>query len=219
MLNCDQTFDCLTDPIHRHSHEVEQHLDSCPRCRDMADALEPALDLLDESVGFESFDQPFPSSEYGLEQQPRVERAQAGSAARPWISPRSRKARVRDEGLTVAVFLVLVSTLAAALVNIGHDERAAVSIQLPPDCQRTEETQAEADNVIAGCVACHLDVESLAEMKPVQRQHSQALVQKCVTCHLDIAAYLSDENVTVAENSPPATGRLLASCLFGRSGG
>lgn len=217
MLNCDQTFDCLTDPIHRHSADVEQHLASCPRCRDMAEILEPALDLFDESIDGESWDLPMQSSEYGLDPQPHTDRAPA-AASRPWASRPNRRTRVRDEGLTVAVFLVLAATLAAALVNVGsNDGSNAVAITLPPNCQRTESTEAEADNVIAGCVACHLKMESLAEMDTVQRRHAQSLVQKCATCHLDMAA--EPATTVMMADAGDATQGVLSVCLFGHSGG
>jgi hypothetical protein len=49
-MNCDQAFDCLTDPCRRHSPQLEEHLARCVRCRQMQDTLEPALDLFDELV-------------------------------------------------------------------------------------------------------------------------------------------------------------------------
>ncbi len=42
-MNCDQAFECLTDPELSSGSELRAHLDGCPRCRDMADILEPAL--------------------------------------------------------------------------------------------------------------------------------------------------------------------------------
>jgi hypothetical protein len=47
-MNCDLAFDCLTDPARRQCAELTEHLTRCPRCRDMAEALEPAIDLLSE---------------------------------------------------------------------------------------------------------------------------------------------------------------------------
>ena len=218
MLNCNQTFDCLTDPIHRHSEEVEQHLATCPRCQDMADALAPALNLFDESLDGESWELPLQGGDYGLEPQAHTDRASA-AASRPWASRPNRRPRVRDEGLTVAVFLVLVATLAAALVNVGSNDEsnAAVAITLPANCQRTESTEAEADNVIAGCVACHLKMESLTDLDALQRRHAQSLVQKCAACHLDMAAE-PDTSVIIADAGDTTQG-VLTVCLFGHSGG
>jgi hypothetical protein len=150
MLTCDQTFDCLTDPIHRHNESVEQHLDACPRCRDMADALEPALDLFGEVNEVETWQLPMASGEYELEEQPRVDRA------------------------------------------------------------------SDADNVIAGCVACHLKMAALADMEPMHRQHAQTLVNRCVECHLEIAMHSTDTDVAISRTADPASHSLLANCLFGR---
>lgn len=47
-MNCDQAFDCLTDPRRRETPELGRHLEQCPRCRTMRDTLEPALDLFDD---------------------------------------------------------------------------------------------------------------------------------------------------------------------------
>jgi hypothetical protein len=218
MLTCDQTFDCLTDPIHRHNESVEQHLDACPRCRDMADALEPALDLFGEVNEVETWQLPMASGEYELEEQPRVDRAPAGAAPRPWARGYKRSTRLHNDGLTIAVFLVLISTMAAALVNVGRDDEsaAAVAIQLPPNCQRTEPTKSDADNVIAGCVACHLKMAALADMEPMHRQHAQTLVNRCVECHLEIAMHSTDTDVAISRTADPASHSLLANCLFGR---
>lgn len=220
MLTCDQTFDCLTDPIHRHSESVELHLDSCPRCRDMADALEPALDLFEESGDIETWQLPLSSGEPELEEQLR--RAPTDAAPRPWSREHTRRTRTGNDGLTVAIFLVLVSTMAAALVNVGKDDDSApaVTIQLPPNCQRTEATESDADNVVSGCVACHLKIESLASMEPMQRHNATALVQRCVQCHLDITMHMADTEVAIsAPDDSSGPHGLLGHCLFGSASG
>lgn len=47
-MNCDEAFDCLTDPRRRHDAALARHLEGCPRCRRMQETLEPALDLFYE---------------------------------------------------------------------------------------------------------------------------------------------------------------------------
>jgi len=42
-MNCDQAFECLTDSETGDDSALQDHLDHCPRCRDMAEILEPAL--------------------------------------------------------------------------------------------------------------------------------------------------------------------------------
>ncbi len=42
-MNCDEAFEQLTDPTLANRDELEQHLQRCPRCRDMDEVLSPAL--------------------------------------------------------------------------------------------------------------------------------------------------------------------------------
>jgi hypothetical protein len=49
-MNCDQAFDCLTDPQRRAAPELARHLDACPRCRQMAETLSPAIEMLSGPV-------------------------------------------------------------------------------------------------------------------------------------------------------------------------
>lgn len=46
MITCDQAFDCMTDARRKDSPELAAHLADCPRCRQMAETLAPAVDLL-----------------------------------------------------------------------------------------------------------------------------------------------------------------------------
>lgn len=53
MINCDQSFDLLTrgrPPAEVDEFRLEQHLEHCPSCRRLADALRPAIDLFQESL-------------------------------------------------------------------------------------------------------------------------------------------------------------------------
>ena len=52
-MNCDDAFDCLTDPRSSRRGELARHLQACPRCREMADTLSPALAGL-ENAGLEN---------------------------------------------------------------------------------------------------------------------------------------------------------------------
>jgi hypothetical protein len=57
LMNCDQVFDVLTRgpfPTGDDSDEsVERHLRACHECRQLAEALQPAVELLHESLGRE----------------------------------------------------------------------------------------------------------------------------------------------------------------------
>ena len=228
-MNCDQAFDALTDNHLRDSSELILHLDSCPRCRDMADMLDPALDLFANALGTAGEFTPSAPSE-----NPGNEYAEAAStseqapltsprtASRPWLQQSQRRAASQRDGLRVAAFLMLIAVMMAAMVNVEHAGRNdAVAISLPADCQRSTTTESSTDNVVAGCVACHLRAESLTEIQPAQRAHARQLVQRCVSCHLDMTAdqYLAEQATGTSGENTTAAAFQLASCLFGRSGG
>ena len=231
-MNCDQAFDALTDNQLRNSDSLIQHLDSCPRCRDMADMLDPALDLFTDvleasgdfeasapadNIGNEYLDSAelAPTSEHSPSTRPRTTK-------RPWLHTANRRAASQRDGLRVAAFLMLIAVMMAAMVNVDPDGRNdAVAISLPADCQRSTNTESSSDNVVAGCVACHLKAESLASLQPTQRTHARQLVQRCVSCHLDMTTdqYLAELTSSTHTTSKAATPFQLASCLFGRDSG
>ena len=45
-MNCDQAFEVMTSSRGAHDRELHDHMGHCPRCREMHQTLEPALDLL-----------------------------------------------------------------------------------------------------------------------------------------------------------------------------
>ncbi len=231
-MNCDQAFDALTDNNLRNSDTLIQHLDSCPRCRDMADMLDPALNLFDDvleaSGEFEGSAQPAEfTGDYSSSIEPVSDTEKSPStsprtASRPWLQTSQRRAAAQRDGFRVAAFLMLIAVLMAAMVNVERGSRNdAVAISLPADCQRSTTTESTSDNVVAGCVACHLNTESLASLQPTQRTHARQLVQRCVSCHLDMTTdqYLAELTSDTHATSKAATSFQLASCLFGRNGG
>jgi len=230
-MNCDQAFDALTDNNLRNSDELIQHLDSCPRCQDMADMLDPALNLFDDVVEasgeFEGSAQPVEFTEdYSSSIEPvsdteKLPSTRPRTASRPWLQTSQRRAAAQRDGFRVAAFLMLIAVLMAAMVNVERGSRNdAVAISLPADCQRSTTTESSSDNVVAGCVACHLRTASLADLEPAQRVHARQLVQRCVSCHLDLTTdqYLAElsRDSQSGENSESFQ---LASCLFGRDSG
>lgn len=231
-MNCDQAFDALTDNNLRGSNELIQHLDGCPRCRDMADMLDPALDLFDDvleasgefatSAHADNFGNEYSDS---ADLTPTAEHAPStrpSTAKRPWLHTTRRRAASQRDGLRVAAFLMLIAVMMAAMVNVERSGRNdAVTIALPDDCQRSTNTDSSSDNVVAGCVACHLKAESLAGLQPTQRAHARQLVQRCVSCHLDMTTdqYLAELSADTTGELNSAPSFQLASCLFGRNGG
>ncbi|MDG2359126.1 MAG: hypothetical protein P8M20_05680 [Planctomycetaceae bacterium] len=140
------------------------------------------------------------------------------TASRPWLQTSQRRAAAQRDGFRVAAFLMLI----VAMVNIERGSRYdAVTISLPADCQRSTTTESSSDNVVAGCVACHLRTASLADLEPAQRVHARQLVQRCVNCHLDLTTdqYLADLSRDAQIGDKSRFSLQLASCLFGRNSG
>ena len=170
-MNCDQAFDCLTDSHRRHSAELERHLAGCPRCQQMHDTLEPALDLFDGVVeepdlsGLVRDSRPLVSTESRqLAEQTAARLATAGGVRRRhgnWIG------FVRY----AAVFVcgaVVVLVLGTAQQRFGGDPPSA-----PLKCEfwgESAETRRglSAEAAIARCGECHHD-QALAPQRPSPR--------------------------------------------------
>lgn len=110
-MNCDQAFDYLTDSARRESAALARHLAGCPRCRQLKDTLEPALDLFEDLVpepGIGSFEKTAPAAEESV-------RTAEQSAARlsGWRSP----SRIRTAVRYAAVFLLGASLAFAVAVT------------------------------------------------------------------------------------------------------
>ena len=231
-MNCDQAFDALTNNSLRNSDELIQHLDRCSRCQDMADMLDPALNLFDDVLEVSGeFEAPAPSEEFVDEYSNCIDQVsdtenssstKPRTASRPWLQTSQRRAAAQRDGFRVAAFLMLIAVLMAAMVNIERGSRYdAVTISLPADCQRSTTTESSSDNVVAGCVACHLRTASLADLEPAHRVHARQLVQRCVNCHLDLTTdqYLADLSRDAQIGDKSRSSVQLASCLFGRNSG
>lgn len=232
-MNCDQAFEALTDTKLRDSAPLIRHLDQCPRCRDMADMLDPALDLFGEvveareeweptSLEAASEDRASDSTYLRTPDRQKAERSRPVVPSRPWLNYSGRRSTAQKDGLRVAAFLMVIAVMMAAMVNVGRNSQSnAVAVSLPESCQRSEPTESTADNVLAGCVACHLKAESLASLQPQQQTRATQLVQRCVTCHLDMTTdhYLAELESTAPLAVESTSTLHLTTCLFGRRDG
>ncbi|MHC4876587.1 MAG: hypothetical protein ACYTGL_08815 [Planctomycetota bacterium] len=197
-MNCDHAFECLTDPARRESQALAIHLESCPRCRDMADTLSPALDLFDEST-FASRETvvPLQSIEHVSEghvrpatvSQPATEAAQARDAAwpnAPWHTEAQRRLKRRLVTWQILAGVAGLTCVLAAITLLRHsDQSAMIAMQTDRNCQRAESTTKTASTVVSGCVACHTLEDTLQLIAASRRSDAQATVARCVTCHLD----------------------------------
>lgn len=178
-MNCDQAFECLTDPETGDDSALQDHLDHCPRCRDMAEILEPALRFVtgdaaqDWSTSAWEFstnaaDPATQSQPFLTEQAVRVaEEAASGLSAR---SNRQQRTR-RNRWLAVALLAPLVA-LAMFLAEQEDTSNAQPPRQYRASgpalgtCTRTsvamlskqDETEREfsAYEVVLSCNVCHL---------------------------------------------------------------
>lgn len=233
-MNCDQAFSALTDVSRRDHTELCEHLDRCPRCRDMAELLDPALNLFGEVIDHDGEHSPeipadsscdthaAASSPAADEKFSAVPSTSRGIQYRPWLSGQPRRTKPQQDGLTVAAFLTLIAVMMAAMVNVERSSHSnATVVSLPADCQRNQTTDAGPDQTIAGCVACHLNPESAASLQPLQRNQAAQLVQRCVSCHLELTSHRDLAEVRSSTRKPfePHVSVQLASCLFGRRDG
>lgn len=228
-MNCDHAFDCLTDATRRESAELVAHLAQCPRCRDMAEALEPALDLLSETATAltepaDAFALPIVESHEPRRRTPaHIERrvaptempSDAAWPNAPWHSEAQRRLQRRLVTWQLLAGIAGLTCVLAALTLLQRsDQQALAALRQNRDCQRAEPTTASASTVVAGCVACHTLEETLQLIAESNRQPAQATVTRCVACHLE-----SPKKVTTTPEQFAQPQRLLLACEFPQIGG
>lgn len=129
-MNCDQVFDVLTrGPFPTGTPcdvGVEAHLNICPECRRLAEALRPALELFQEAVGpEESRDLPgYWCAAAGDGKQPGVSYAQDTetrqlSAPRIWVQPQPAKSWSALTAWRMAAMIALGVTVGSLLGSRG----------------------------------------------------------------------------------------------------
>ena len=185
-MNCDQAFDSMTDNRLRGSSELHAHFATCPRCRDLADVLEPALGLFEQSDDVDNAPNwPIESaSTYDAAAQ-RVPQPRLQSA--PWLNAQRHQQRriARRDGAKVAIIMLFIAALTAAFANVGRVERRAELLASAEPCIRAAKIeQHTANTMVAQCVSCHVDLVQLAKLENRQQAESDRLITQCVTCHL-----------------------------------
>jgi hypothetical protein len=188
-MNCDDVFEALTDPAQYNSGQsssaqLAEHLETCPRCRQMQQVLEPARSLLcgdlpaervpavDSHTGTRDDMRPAAASApllsveaVGLAESiaAKLTAASGGKSVRAghWFANR----RILAATLRSAALVVFG---ALAVYCIGPREREADSMPavVPPvvptnsctrmSLQRKGTASQDARGVILSCVACHL---------------------------------------------------------------
>ncbi|MBI1310419.1 hypothetical protein GC176_03860 [bacterium] len=233
-MNCDLAFDCLTDATRRDAPELAAHLATCPRCRDMADALEPALDLFGETMSaLSAFDElalPIADDTEPLRRTSSiVDRRIAPTELpsdtawpdAPWHTEARRRLQRRLVTWQILAGVAGLSCVLGALTFLQRsDQSPLLAQQRDQKCQRAELTTASASTVVAGCVACHTLEETLQLIATSRRQDAQETVTRCVACH--VTAPKTEQPLGAplhasAESALPNRG--LLACEFLRVGG
>lgn len=132
LVSCDHVFDILTrGPFptgHSSDEAVEQHLRVCHDCRQLAEALRPAVELLHEAVARDE-SLALPEYQGSLPVASRRRAAAVADEPRPLslgmrkVHPRQprgpRKSHLNYARLTGAIRLLAASILIGALVTLG----------------------------------------------------------------------------------------------------
>lgn len=191
-MNCDQVFDVLTRgpfPTGAASDiDVQRHLVACADCRQLAEALRPALDLIHESVppeeswGLPGYWDDTTVPQESLEGK-SVEQKVLGSEVR--VRPRRltvRKARVikerpkrkRQQSRTLRHYLfATVAGIAAAVfvfaLRMPTEPSAPVAASLMP--------------VAWPPIKCSINDGEVASVLPVRAKELAQQLSKCTACH------------------------------------
>ena len=150
---CDEAFDILTSPAAASSAGLHAHLQICPRCRDLQEALAPALQILSgEHAAQDSL--PWMHSE-------QTARAAANRLS---ISGKPRSSGGSWHWKVLATLLVGAGVAAGLSVRwFGSPATAAAIPATSPVCLwqthdvSVFEGHPDSQAVIMTCIACHLD--------------------------------------------------------------
>lgn len=207
-MNCDQAFDALTSRGASENEALASHLASCPRCRDMADVLSPALELFAPATLEEQ------SAASGETVEPAVSRSSSTSAPEsgdwidqaPWRSNVQSARHARRDGLKIVGAVALVALLTVGFASIGRDGSSGfLSSVAAAECIRDSTEAIPAEKAVAACVSCHLQLTESQLTEPAQVK-AEAAILKCVDCHM-----ASDSDLQLASTK--------IACLFRPHGG
>lgn len=199
-MNCDHAFDLMTDPVLDDCAELHEHLNECPRCRQMYETLSPALGLFGSSGnGFDTASADEAAAAGGVE---IAERLAVRLAQEPPAGPapvRPRRA-LQAWACVLAGGLVLVSAIGLTAFRSGAPAVPSAADQCTWLHREAVPTDQRAEAVVLSCVACHADrqrrlqepttalpspwtewsVPTLAEIEPVLSFDHPAWLQQAI---------------------------------------
>ena len=179
-MKCDTAFELMTDPLGNQSQALAEHLNHCPRCRQMLDALSPALEFLTDAKATAG-DSVTNYSNNALreEREPIIttEAVQIAQAAALRLAAWKVSRRERWWILVRTAARYSLAMSAGMLLVLG-----LWSLQEPEDapadsrCRRHEAnqpgTQWTADDLqslVQSCAKCHHDGKEQIELRPGAR--------------------------------------------------
>ncbi|MEZ5943864.1 MAG: hypothetical protein R3C18_20905 [Planctomycetaceae bacterium] len=133
-MNCDEVFDLLTSPVENASPQLGEHLHQCPRCRDLQEAIAPALSVVRGAS---------------------VSKTSVATRPAPVKAPEKdtfwRYIIAFSAGLTAALLLMaVVPRPGAAMTPTGNT--AVCLWQAPHDTA----DNTNSNKVVLRCVSCHM---------------------------------------------------------------
>ncbi|MBS0265288.1 MAG: hypothetical protein JSS02_25365 [Planctomycetes bacterium] len=205
-MNCDTAFDLMTDSEGCHSRALVQHLESCPRCRQMLDALSPALDFLAEDTECELDALPDSTSSHALDLHACPASAeslqivrQASARLEYRSGPSSARTR-RTWGQSIKYAAAFAAGVFLASVVLFPRERATSVV--PTECTRFQLASAESTRSSAetlqlaqSCAICHQSSD------PGQKEHSSDR-SRPLDGSWDWLRQLLDEPATLPHRAP-----------------
>lgn len=206
-MNCNQAFDALTSLEASQNETLARHLDTCPRCRDMADVLSPALELFAPVSRDRELLGEIPAGSELLPQPSHPSRDWTETA--PWQKNVRSARRVRRDGLKIVGAVALISLLTVAFASIGRDapQSGFVNSLAAAECLRESPKEMTPKNAVAACVSCHLQLTAKQLNQPAQTK-AEGVIMSCVDCHLAKDAHTTERVASVE-----------ASCVFRSTGG
>ena len=213
-MNCDQVFDILTRgpfPSGAASDaSVQRHLGACAECRQLAEALRPALDLIHESVppeeswGLPGYWEDVPPSERPVTVKQRTQLA----VRRVRLPTEAKRRRSSRSEQTRLILIAAIAGAFAAVAVVGvqrvfdHTPPPSTTFPVstanrtlvwPPEkCDFTSVATANAVDKfdfkrdLRSCSGCHRDQHEHWKVEEEQWNKPAAIreiAMACVTCH------------------------------------
>ena len=192
-MNCDQAFDALTSADGLRSAELQGHLDACPRCRDMAVTLAPALELfgagrhddMRDTHGWEHPAAPITAVQAARAAAQRWTQHGRRHGSRSWLV---EGLKIGGAGV-VAAALVMVLTGGPASESVSPSTAAASCQWI--DRGSVAQTRPSAAVLSMACMNCHLQSASPAvTAAPAISKSHPATTLACVACHKPALGHL-----------------------------